>query len=197
MSATPVVKPSIIYVQDFVLDPAVIQAHEGLLADLPGPGEAVDKAVYGQEPPPKRAHELIELMSTSLVKDIQEAGYRAMRLRAGDPMPKDGWLVRGTYRRVEEGNRLRRSMIGFGVGKTDVVVAAYFDDLTQCGPQSFVELETDAHTRPLPGSAPSVALSPYPAMARLLLSGKDLTRNVTHSAIRISKELVEQLNAVP
>jgi hypothetical protein len=190
---TPLASPSTVYVQDFDVDPAAIQSHEGLLADLPGPGRVLDKVVYGQEPASERSPELVTLMSRALVRDIQDAGYRAVRRGRSDPLPANGWLVRGTFRYVDEGNRLRRSMIGFGSGKTDIIVAAFVEDLSQGPPRPFVEVETEGRSRALPGAAPFIAINPYSAAARFVLAGGDLKRGVSRAAARITEEVVGQL----
>ena len=53
-----------------------------------------------------------------------------------------GCLARGIFTEVEEGNRLRRAVIGFGQGKTDLQVFVSLDDL-KCGvPKPFYEFDT-------------------------------------------------------
>jgi hypothetical protein len=65
-----------------------------------------------------RAHELIDLMAGSLVENLRITGLNAYRLRPNEPLPGEGWFVRGLFLRIDEGNRLRRSVIGFGSGGT-------------------------------------------------------------------------------
>lgn len=193
LADAPSASPRIVFVKDFEVDPAAIESHEGILADLPGPGRVVDRVVYGQEPAAKLGPELVNRMSNDLVRDIKKAGLDAVRLAGNEPLPTNGWLVRGTFRRVDEGNRLRRSIVGFGSGKTDIVLAVLIEDLSQGPARPLVELETERHSRALPGAAPFIAINPYSAAARFVLAGGDLRRNVSRAAAEIAREVVAQV----
>jgi len=73
-------------------------------------------------------------MSESLVQDLNENGISARRLAPGESLPSTGWLVRGVFTEVQEGNRVRRAVIGFGAGKTELHVLVYLDDLANGAP---------------------------------------------------------------
>lgn len=184
---------SIVYVADFELGAKGVQSEKGVLSEIPVVGGGADKVLYGQKSPAVRARELTELMSRSLIKDIERAGYTAMRLAPGDPTPTNGWLVRGVFTEVQQGNRLRRAMIGFGLGKTDLQVLTKFDELSAGTPKPFYELNTDASSGRLPGAAPMLIISPYAAPARFVLAGRDLDRSVRRTASSISKALEKEM----
>src|SRR5699024_10126674 len=69
-----------------------------------------------KETPEEQAQNMVNIMSTSLVKDLTNDGYTAQRLRSDDPKPMSGWVVRGVFTQVEEGNRVYRAAVGFGSG---------------------------------------------------------------------------------
>ena len=76
--------------------------------------------LYGKSSDPEeRARQLVALMSKSLLKDLSNAGFQAVRQPPGAPIPTQGWLLRGSFSLVQEGNRLQRSIIGMGMGETD------------------------------------------------------------------------------
>jgi hypothetical protein len=194
LSSATVAKPGIIYVADFELDAQKIQHEEGILSGRPGPVGRVGERLYGtSQNPEARARRLVSLMADTLVKDLLKGGLTAARLAAGTPLPTQGWLVRGVFAEVQEGNRLRRAVIGFGVGQTDLQVVTVMDDLAQGTPKSFYELATEARSGQTPGAGPTLAFSPYGAAARFVLAGQDLDQNIRQTASQIATRVADQV----
>ena len=110
-----------------------------------------------------------------------------------EPVPAAGWLVRGVFTEVQEGNRLRRAMIGFGQGQTDIQVVTTVDDLSLGPPKPLYEIATDATSGDKPGAAPTLAFSPYGAAARFVMSGKDLEKNVKQTAAQIADRMAKHI----
>jgi hypothetical protein len=127
-------------------------------------------------------------MSRSLVKELETAGTQARRLGKGEPLPAGGWLVRGVFTSVQEGNRLHRSVIGFGAGHTDIQVVVAIDDLAGGTPKPLYSVETRADSGKVPGAV--ITLNPYVAAARFVIAGGDLDRNVKQSATQIARQMV-------
>src|SRR5439155_7706883 len=101
----------------------------------------------------------------------------ARRLPSGAPMPTSGWLVRGVFTDVSQGNQLSRAVIGFGAGKTDLQVVVDVNDLSQSAPGRFYELITAADSGKAPGAGPTIVLGPAGLAARFVLAGSnDLVR---------------------
>ena len=132
-------------------------------------------------------------MADTLVKDLIKGGFTSARLAPGAPLPAQGWLVRGVFAEVQEGNRLRRAVIGFGVGKTDLQVVTVIDDLAQGTPKSFYELATEARSGQTPGAGPTLAFGPYGAAARFVMAGQDLDQNVRQTASQIATHVAEHV----
>ncbi len=193
ISATPTNKPTVIYIADFDLDAADIKAEKGLLPPppkLPGPlGNALPPLPGAPKDPQKLARELVDEMSESLVKDLTKAGLTARRLRTGEPLPTTGWLVRGVFTEVNQGNQLNRAVIGFGAGKTDLQVVVDIADFAHGAPKDFYELSTTARSGKLPGAGPMIVLCPAGAAARFVIAGKDLNKNVKQTATQIATEV--------
>jgi hypothetical protein len=190
MSAAPTPKPVIIYVADFALDAQNIQHEEGVLSGRQGPVGRVSNRLYGTtSDPAARARQMVDLMANSLVKDLSGAGFNARRVSPGASMPADGWLLQGVFTEVQEGNRLQRAMIGLGQGQTDVQVVVNMEDLSKGPPKPLYEISTDANSGNKPGAAPVIALNPYAAAARFVISGQDLNKNVRNTASQIAAEI--------
>lgn len=186
--------PAVIYVADFGLWAENIRHEEGILSSRPGPIGRVGGRLSGaSQDPEARARKLVELMAESLVKELTQAGFTATRLPPRTPLPAAGWLVRGVFTEVQEGNRLRRAMIGFGTGQTDVQVVVGIDNLSQGAPQPLYELETDARSGKTPGAAPTLVLGPYGAAARFVMAGKDLEKNVKQTAAQIAAQVTKRV----
>jgi hypothetical protein len=197
----PVSKPTVIYVTDFELHAADIKSDQGLLPPppkLPGPlGEALPRPPGTPKDPKKLARELVDDMSEALVKRLTRAGFTACRLTRTNDLPTDGWLVRGLFTEVNQGNQMQRSMIGFGLGKTDLQVVVDIADLAQGAPTPFYEVKTAANSGKLPGAAPVAALNPAAGAARFVLAGGDLNRNVKQTAAQIVEEVGKRAGTEP
>ena len=54
------------------------------------------------------ARKLVEEMSAALLEDLTKAGLVARRLAGTNHIPASGWLVRGVFTSVNQGNHSRR-----------------------------------------------------------------------------------------
>jgi len=116
----------VVYVADFDLDVANVSPDSGpgqrvrrlrgLLPSGPGP--------LGQDKNPQdHAKHIVDEMADALTEDLKKGGADARRSAPGQPLPAAGWQVRGVFLNVDDGNRLRRAMVGFGAGQNDIQVA--------------------------------------------------------------------------
>ncbi len=186
-------KPVLIHVMDFELGTSNIKQDPGMLSDRPGPvGRISERVSGGSEDPAVRARQIVDLMANSLVKELTKAGFSAVRLQTGMRVPTQGWLLRGIFLQVDEGNRLRRAMVGFGEGQTDIQVVAGVDDLSRGMPRPLYEIATDATSGSGPGAAPTLVMGPYGAAARFVRAGKDLNKNVKQTAAQIAEQLANR-----
>lgn len=201
ISATPANKPTVVYVTDFDLDAADIKAEKGVLPPppkLPGLlGNALPPPPGAPQDPQKLARRLVDEMSEGLVKELTKAGFTARRLTSTNNLPPTGWLVRGVFTEVNQGNQLERAVIGFGKGKTDLQVVVDIADLAQGTPKKFYELNTTANSGKLPGAGPMIVLCPAGAAARVVIAGKDLDQSVKQTATKVATEVVARANPSP
>ena len=192
LAPRPTAKPVVIYVTDFEI--GAVKHEDGVLSGRPGPLGRIGQRLSGaSSDPAARARQLVDLMANSLVKELAKAGFNVLRLPPGQSVPAEGWLVRGLFTEVQEGNRLRRAMIGFGSGETDVQVITTIDDLSQGPPQPMYEVATDANSGNKPGAAPTLILSPYGAAVRFVMAGKDLDKNVKQTAASIAAQMIKRI----
>lgn len=195
------VRPARIYVADFDLQAARIQEERGLLPPLELPDPIRRILPHQTDDPNEMAVKLVNLMSDSIVTDLAKAGYSATKLAPGQQMPSDGWLVRGVFTQVQEGNQLRRAVIGFGAGKTDLQVVTSINRLADGPPKPLYEVQTDATSGNGPGGAAMIVLNPPAgaamAVVRCTLAGNDLNTNVKKTAKQIAVQIEEQIASKP
>ena len=132
-------------------------------------------------------------MSESLVKDLTKAGLTARRMPTGEPLPTAGWLVRGVFTNVNQGNQVERAVVGFGKGKTDLQVLVDIADLAQGAPTNQLKaVKATATSSKTPGSAPMIERHPAAVAARFVMAGSDLNKNVKQTAAKIAEAVVER-----
>jgi hypothetical protein len=196
--AAPAGPPAVVYVADFELHASDIRQERGLLPPpppLPGLGDMLPSLPGAPRSRAGRAAELVDLMSRSLVKELESSGVQARRLRPGEAQPTGGWVVRGVFTNVQEGNQLRRAVVGFGSGHTDLQVVVAVDDLAGGAPKPLYAVETKADSGKTPGAV--ITLNPYVAAARFVIAGNDLERNVKQSAAQIARQTAQYVAAAP
>ncbi len=184
-TGAPALPPRTVYVEDFVLDYQNIQSDEGLRGRL-GVLQLVPR-IRPQADPAERARRLVDLLAQSLVTDLAEAGIPAQRLPPGAAVPAEGWLLQGAFVEADEGNRLRRAVIGFGVGGTQMEVVVGVSDLARNPVAPFIIFGAVSDPSKLPGAV--VTLNPYVAAAKFVLEKSATDRDVKHT----SKEIVNEL----
>jgi hypothetical protein len=91
------------------------------------------------------------------------------------------------FLQVDQGNRLRRAVVGFGEGRTEMEVAAAADDLANGQPAPLYDVDASAHSGNMPGAV--VTLNPIVAGIRFAMAGHDLDRNVGECATKIASEV--------
>jgi hypothetical protein len=190
----PIAGPGMVYVSDFELGWHNIKHEDGRLSGRSGRvGRIGDRLGGVSDDPAARARQIVDLMSDSLVMELRRAGLPARRLRLGEPLPASGWLVRGVFTEVQEGNRLQRAMIGLGRGQTDVQVISTIDDLSEGWPKPLYEMAADASSGQRVGASPMLIISPYAAPVRFVMAGQDLDKNVRQTAAQIARQMAEHI----
>jgi len=172
-----------VYVQDFALDAEATEPKTGLLGR-----PRLFRELTGEDPA-THARRIVDELATALVKDLNAAGLPAERLPDGRSLPLDRWLVPGAFTEADSGNTLRRAVIGFGSGKTDMEVQVGVSDLASPHPtESFLVFGTITDPSRLPGGV--VTRNPYVVAAKFVLAKGAPERDVQHTAKTIADELV-------
>ena len=186
----------IVYVADFDLDVANVtpdrgpgqRVHRlrGLLPGGPGP--------MGQDKNPQdHARHIVNEMADALTADLKKGGVDARRVTPGQPLPTAGWQVRGVFLSVDDGNRLRRAMVGFGAGQNDIQVAVSCDSLGAAELPPLYQAVEEADSRNMPGAA--IKLNPYVIAAKFVMASGDEKKTIGKTAQEISDAVIVKLHA--
>ena len=187
-----------VYVADFEIHAANIKIDASAPPTPPKApgilGKVLPPPPGAKKDPQALARELVDSMSAAIIKDLTKAGLTARRLPSGEPLPTAGWLVRGVFTNVNQGNQLERAVIGLGKGKTDVQVLVDIHDLSQGAPTQFQAMTNiaSASSGKLPGAAPMIERHPAAVAARFVIAGNDVNKNVKQTAAQIAEEVVER-----
>ncbi len=133
------------------------------------------------------------MMAEDLVKSLQDKGLGAERIGADlGSLPKDGWLIQGNFTDVDEGNRLERSAIGFGLGSTQMQIQVGVSDLASAQPtKPFISFGTVKDPSMMPGAA----YNPYALAVKFHMQKKATGEDIQKTADLIVAELSKYKDA--
>jgi hypothetical protein len=191
----PTTKPEAIYVADFAIDSAEVKKENGVLREgglLGGNRMQRLNPLHRRENPEDTSRRLVNLLADSLTQDLRNYALPARRLLPGQPLPGKGWVVSGQFLEVDEGNRLRRAIIGFGQGATEMQIEVNVTNLSANPGTPFLTLGSTTGSGERPGAA--VTLNPYVAAAKFVLSKNASEKDVVHAASNIAAEIVKYMN---
>lgn len=183
-------KPTIVYVEPFDLGATVVTPNHGLLTHhsvLLGDRASAD--------PESHAAQLGDLLTRAVLEQLTRDGLSARRFTPGSPLPHEGWLVSGKVLTVDEGNRLRRAVIGFGQGASDAQLYVAVSDLTRSDSPPFTELDVDSSTGKAPGAV--VTLNPYVAAAKYVLAKNPSEKDMQRAGVAIGDALAKAADNAP
>jgi hypothetical protein len=184
----PTTRPNMVYVTDFDLE--FPQGTEASSSARMGPLARLRERLQGGDPV-TRAHAAVGLMAASITDDLNSDGVPAQRLYAGDPKPASGWLVRGVVTQLDEGNQLRRAMVGFGAGESELQLWVGVTDLAKNPDAPFYTLDASDASGKMPGAV--VKLNPYVAAAKFVMSRHATERDVKATASAIARAIAAEV----
>ena len=190
-SPLPRKAPGMIYVADFALDSEDYKGDEGVRGIRQGGiGERLPHP-FPRGSSSDKARQIVDTMAESLVESLGKKGLPAQRLRdASGELPREGWLAQGVFTEVDEGNRLKRAIIGFGSGATNMDLQLGISDLASSEPRApFLVFGTVKDPSKVPGAV--VTMNPYVAIAKFVLAKNATEKDVKKTAAQIADEIVK------
>jgi hypothetical protein len=183
-------KDMTVYVSDFDLDAQNVQTDQGSAIGQRRPGIFERPQKKEQQDPQAQATKLVNTLSTSIVSDLEKAGYKAQRLASTDPKPTTGAWVHGVFTQVDEGSRLQRAVIGFGAGNVSMDLYVTLSNLAN--PQQPLYQSAESGTSAdKPGAV--ITMNPYVAAAKFVMEKNAPEKTVKNTAAQISKQIEQHL----
>jgi hypothetical protein len=188
-----------VYVADFKLDAATIKTDPGIggVPDQVGQtggllGRLSQRRLFQSDvsgSPEDKAQQIVNRMAENLVKSLQDTGLAAERIGSmSGALPKEGWLIQGNFTDVDEGNRMERSAIGFGLGSTQMQVQVGVSDLASPQPtQPFMSFGTVKDPSKMPGAA----YNPYALAVKFHMQKQATGEDIQKTADLIVDELAK------
>ncbi len=194
----PADKSKVVYVSDFDLDVPNPAAEKNGGADKNAPSSipaaaAAQPDEKKQEGPAEQARKLVDTMSSTLVQELEKAGYTAHRMRPGQTRPEEGIQVKGVFTEPDEENHLRRAVIGDGsVGKMALFVGIGNLARPDQPLYSVVDLKGSENGENEPGAM--INVSAYAPVAKFEMQKNATEKAVKDTAAAIVADLTVLLN---
>jgi hypothetical protein len=142
-----------------------------------------------------------DTLASTLVEQITALGIAAERASGAEPPRLNDLVVSGQFVRVDEGSKVRRFVIGFGVGATELRTQVEIFQVTTAGWQPIKHFETVATGSRLPGAGWFVAggaVAGSVATSAMVSSGvgvlRELRASIDADAGRTAQEITTKLS---
>jgi len=148
-------RPDRILVFNFVVNTAEVSTNQGVLARV----RAAASGTSQEEKESEIGRQVSDSLAEELVKGIQKLGLPAERASRDMPIPTGSvLLISGRFLSVDEGNQLRRTMIGFGAGQSSVDTQVQVSSPSDGGSQLLLNFSTHADSGEAPGAAATMGV---------------------------------------
>jgi Domain of unknown function (DUF4410) len=170
--------PMSVVIYPFAVDPEEIELNRGFLAQAYRAVSTTDD----DERQAEIADDISQSICLTVAADLTEKGYNAICQKRGVAPSSDNVIVvDGEFKDITEGNRLSRTVIGFGAGASTLNTDVFVIQLAQGTTKQIMQFSTQADSGKMPGvavtGAPGAAAGGTAALA-------SLGANVTMSAVK-------------
>ncbi|MGH7250634.1 MAG: DUF4410 domain-containing protein [Nitrospiraceae bacterium] len=136
--------------------------------------------------------EATEAMADELVRGISELGLPARRAYKETAVPVNAIVVEGAFLDVDEGNRLRRIVVGFGSGAVRVDARVLVHQASPDGRAKLLDFMTHGDSGHMPGAAVTMGAG---AAAQGAVTGGMVAANAAVSGVKVYRSEMEQMAA--
>jgi Domain of unknown function (DUF4410) len=139
------------------------------------------------------------MMSTAISVDLSHRLIAAKATSRTRPWHEErAWLICGQFRKVKQGSRLLRGVIGFGAGGTKLITRVQVYDLSSDSDKPFLTFSTSGGSNAEPGAVTAIATDPLTIAIEAVAGGfggvaHGLTEDTKRSAREITAELSDYM----
>jgi len=142
-------RPERVLIYNFAVSPADIKENSSIFAKIgrsvEGGNQTAEEIQVGRE--------VADALATELTVKIANLGLNPLRATANMPVTAGSILITGQFVDIDEGNRLRRNLIGFGAGKSSVDAAVSVLAPGSSGMAELIAFDAHADSGSMPGAA--------------------------------------------
>lgn len=150
VTAVGLPRPQLIVVHDFGVSPSAVALDTAIgsriLEAVKGNPEAEEQMKLGQE--------VARVVTENLVKEISRLGIPAVEAAKATPAAGPSLSIEGQFVTVDQGNRLRRAVVGFGAGASEVRTMVQVFENTNDGRRLVEDFYTTVKSSRKPGFGP-------------------------------------------
>lgn len=139
---------------------------------------------------------LQKMMTTGITVDVTKRLLPAVAAeRRHGYGPEQAWLIRGEFVGVNQGSRLLRGSIGFGLGGTKLVCYVWVYDLSKGLDKPFLSFTTTGGSNAEPGAITAIATDPLTIAIEAVAGGAGgIAHGLTEDTARTSREITAELS---
>jgi len=140
--------------------------------------------------------DLQHMMSAGISYDLTKRLIPATVVEGQPKFPhQQAWVIKGEFVRVEQGSRLLRGAVGFGLGATKLVCKVTVDNLADTRPGPFLSFTTTGGSNAEPGAITSFATDPLTIIIQAAAgSAGNIAHGITEDTERTSREITATLS---
>ncbi|HVN84759.1 MAG TPA: DUF4410 domain-containing protein [Candidatus Binatia bacterium] len=142
-------RPQRILVYDFAVTAQQVQENRGPIQELANANDTATQSERERE----IGFQVADRLAEDLVAGIRALDLPAERARRSTPVPDNSLIINGAFLNIDEGNRLRRLVIGFGAGQSVVETKVKATAYALGSYRSVLEFSTHADSGTMPGAA--------------------------------------------
>ena len=140
--------------------------------------------------------DLQHMMSAGISYDLTKRLIPTTVVEGQPKFPhQQAWVIKGEFVRVEQGSRLLRGAVGFGLGGTKLVCKVTVDNLADTRPGPFLSFTTTGGSNAEPGAITSFATDPLTIIIQAAAgSVGNVAHGITEDTERTSREITATLS---
>jgi hypothetical protein len=147
---TAFVRPDQIIVYPFAVNAADVTLNQSIVQRAYRNVSGEDQTASQQ----KIATDTAASVCIGVAANLTAKGYKAVCLQRGTPVgDRNSLVVDGEFTDISEGNRLRRLVVGFGMGASTLDTSVHVYQHAESGSQPLTDFTTHADSGKMPGAA--------------------------------------------
>jgi hypothetical protein len=143
----------------------------------------------GTGSPEERAKKIVDALAESIVEELTSKNVGSKRLYARPAPVSPCWVLEGEFLEYDEGDRLKRAVIGFGRGSADMQVDITLIEIAEGSRSILLDSSMDGRKNRMPGAV--ITRNPYVAGAKFILTKNAPDRDVKKLGSQIADMVYE------